>query len=328
MEFYDPEIEQGAKPKLADEKTNQAVTDISSTVEKVYSNVEQNTKKGWSTFNSFFKTIQNSIPQNAELQKKMSETGKGLSENFNKTKEKLSSTLSTQLSGLDISNDNIDVMKKNSAQALKNVGSSTNKYLDQLDSHLEKVENTTLGYATQLTSFLQAKTGINVGIAEKANSSSLGQKAIKEQENSSQSDILFNVPKGLASSRVEAQLRELQVSIEPYEKALKNSKQEIEKYVLNEEEKQEADKLLSSEDGHLSEVQKELVPGKMDQEFFLKCYFSSKKRIIQDEKKRKELLEKTAEEDEEDFDWDDDSDEEDDEKASHSNGDKEKKGEN
>ena len=325
MEFYDPEIEQGAKSSHADAKTDKAVTDISSTVEKVYSNVEQNTKKGWSTFNNFFKTIQSSIPQNAELQKKMSETGKGLSENINKTRETLSSKLSTQLSGLNINNDNIDSLKQKSTQALKNVGSNTNKYLDQLDSHLEKVENTTLGYATQLTSFLQAKTGIKVGIAEKANSSSLGQKSIQQQANGSQSDILFNVPKGLASSRVEAQLHELQVSIEPYEQALNNSKKEIEKYILTEEEKQEADKQLSSEDSPLKKIQQELVPGKMGASFFLKCYFSSRKKIIQDEKKRKLLLEKTAEEDEDDFSWDDDSDDEEDKAETATKGNGEKK---
>ncbi len=325
MEFYDPEIEQGAKSSHADAKTDKAVTDISSTVEKVYSNVEQNTKKGWNTFNNFFKTIQSSIPQNAELQKKMSETGKGLSENINKTRETLSSKLSTQLSGLNINNDNIDSLKQKSTQALKNVSSNTNKYLDQLDSHLEKVENTTLGYATQLTSFLQAKTGIKVGIAEKANSSSLGQKNIQQQANGSQSDILFNVPKGLASSRVEAQLRELQVSIEPYEQALKNSKEEIEKYTLTEEEKQEADKQLSSEDSPLKKIQQELVPGKMDASFFLKCYFSSRKKIIQDEKKRKLVLEKTAEEDEDDFSWDDDSDDEENKAETATKGNGEKK---
>ncbi len=325
MEFYDPEIEQGAKSSHADAKTDKAVTDISSTVEKVYSNVEQNTKKGWNTFNNFFKTIQSSIPQNAELQKKMSETGKGFSENINKTRETLSSKLSTQLSGLNINNDNIDSLKQRSTQALKNVGSNTNKYLDQLDSHLEKVENTTLGYATQLTSFLQAKTGIKVGIAEKANSSSLGQKNIQQQANGSQSDILFNVPKGLASSRVEAQLRELQVSIEPYEQALKNSKEEIEKYTLTQEEKQEADKQLSSEDSPLKKIQQELVPGKMDASFFLKCYFSSRKKIIQDEKKRKLVLEKTAEEDEDDFSWDDDSDDEENKAETATKGNGEKK---
>lgn len=324
MEFYDPEIEQGAKSSHADAKTDKAVTDISSTVEKVYSNVEQNTKKGWNTFNNFFKTIQSSIPQNAELQKKMSETGKGFSENINKTRETLSSKLSTQLSGLNINNDNIDSLKQRSTQALKNVGSNTNKYLDQLDSHLEKVE-TTLGYATQLTSFLQAKTGIKVGIAEKANSSSLGQKNIQQQANGSQSDILFNVPKGLASSRVEAQLRELQVSIEPYEQALKNSKEEIEKYTLTQEEKQEADKQLSSEDSPLKKIQQELVPGKMDASFFLKCYFSSRKKIIQDEKKRKLVLEKTAEEDEDDFSWDDDSDDEENKAETATKGNGEKK---
>lgn len=324
MEFYDPEIEQGAKSSHADAKTDKAVTDISSTVEKVYSNVEQNTKKGWNTFSNFFKTIQSSIPQNAELQKKMSETGKGFSENINKTRETLSSKLSTQLSGLNINNDNIDSLKQRSTQALKNVGSNTNKYLDQLDSHLEKVE-TTLGYATQLTSFLQAKTGIKVGIAEKANSSSLGQKNIQQQANGSQSDILFNVPKGLASSRVEAQLRELQVSIEPYEQALKNSKEEIEKYTLTQEEKQEADKQLSSEDSPLKKIQQELVPGKMDASFFLKCYFSSRKKIIQDEKKRKLVLEKTAEEDEDDFSWDDDSDDEENKAETATKGNGEKK---
>lgn len=325
MEFYDPEIEQGAKSSHADAKTDKAVTDISSTVEKVYSNVEQNTKKGWNTFNNFFKTIQSSIPQNAELQKKMSETGKGFSENINKTRETLSGKLSTQFSGLNINNDNIDSLKQRSTQALKNVGSNTNKYLDQLDSHLEKVENTTLGYATQLTSFLQAKTGIKVGIAEKANSSSLGQKNIQQQANGSQSDILFNVPKGLASSRVEAQLRELQVSIEPYEQALKNSKEEIEKYTLTQEEKQEADKQLSSEDSPLKKIQQELVPGKMDASFFLKCYFSSRKKIIQDEKKRKLVLEKTAEEDEDDFSWDDDSDDEENKAETATKGNGEKK---
>lgn len=325
MEFYDPEIEQGAKSSHADAKTDKAVTDISSTVEKVYSNVEQNTKKGWNTFNNFFKTIQSSIPQNAELQKKMSETGKGFSENINKTRETLSGKLSTQFSGLNINNDNIDSLKQKSTQALKNVSSNTNKYLDQLDSHLEKVENTTLGYATQLTSFLQAKTGIKVGIAEKANSSSLGQKNIQQQANGSQSDILFNVPKGLASSRVEAQLRELQVSIEPYEQALKNSKEEIEKYTLTQEEKQEADKQLSSEDSPLKKIQQELVPGKMDASFFLKCYFSSRKKIIQDEKKRKLVLEKTAEEDEDDFSWDDDSDDEENKAETATKGNGEKK---
>lgn len=324
MEFYDPEIEQGAKSSHADAKTDKAVTDISSTVEKVYSNVEQNTKKGWNTFNNFFKTIQSSIPQNAELQKKMSETGKGFSENINKTRETLSGKLSTQFSGLNINNDNIDSLKQKSTQALKNVSSNTNKYLDQLDSHLEKVENTTLGYATQLTSFLQAKTGIKVGIAEKANSSSLGQKNIQQQANGSQSDILFNVPKGLASSRVEAQLRELQVSIEPYEQALKNSKEEIEKYTLTQEEKQEADKQLSSEDSPLKKIQQELVPGKMDASFFLKCYFSSRKKIIQDEKKRKLVLEKTAE-DEDDFSWDDDSDDEENKAETATKGNGEKK---
>lgn len=324
MEFYDPEIEQGAKSSHADAKTDKAVTDISSTVEKVYSNVEQNTKKGWNTFNNFFKTIQSSIPQNAELQKKMSETGKGFSENINKTRETLSGKLSTQFSGLNINNDNIDSLKQKSTQALKNVSSNTNKYLDQLDSHLEKVE-TTLGYATQLTSFLQAKTGIKVGIAEKANSSSLGQKNIQQQANGSQSDILFNVPKGLASSRVEAQLRELQVSIEPYEQALKNSKEEIEKYTLTQEEKQEADKQLSSEDSPLKKIQQELVPGKMDASFFLKCYFSSRKKIIQDEKKRKLVLEKTAEEDEDDFSWDDDSDDEENKAETATKGNGEKK---
>ncbi|QPG76867.1 hypothetical protein FOA43_004261 [Brettanomyces nanus] len=272
MEFLEPETEQRTKSKGTDDKTDKMVNELGDSVEKIYSGVESEAKQGWTSLSGFWGNFQKSLP---DL------TKQGIS----KTKNKLNN------------DKNIEVLKEKSEKVIHNVSDNTSKMLDTLDSHLEKVESVTYGYATHLTTLFKARTGLNLDIVSNTDSLS------SEKE----SEVLFNLPKGLASNRVEAQMHELQTNKDGYLKKFSNEGRDcLKDYELKEEEIEEKKSLLETKNSPVAELYKELVPESLDDEFFWKYYFSTKGAIIGEEKRRKELLKKSAEEEEEDFKWDDD----------------------
>lgn len=241
------------------DETNDTATPIAETT----AGTQQSTASAWG-FGSILGNIQKQLP---ELQKK-------LETDLNKTKQKL------QELKLD---DEVQKVSKN-----------TDKYLDDLDSHLEKVENVTLGYASKFSSFLKSKTGIDLELVSDADA------ATTEQD----SEVLFNLPHGIAGTRVEAQMRELQSNKKPYlEKHTKDPKA-YDEYELTEAETKEKESLLAAK-GEIYKIHEEIVPSEVDDDFFWKYYFDTKDSIVAEEQKRKELLKKATDVEDEDFDWDD-----------------------
>ncbi|KAG7860091.1 hypothetical protein KL919_002796 [Ogataea angusta] len=292
MEFIEAETQES---EHRDQKTEELVNNFEEQVGKVYSNIESQTVSGWNTFSGYLSNFQKKLPDlltdTKEITKKID-----LQNRINVTKENFEKNLAKVQSKLN--EEELKEIKESSAKLLHNFNENTNKYLDGLDQDLEKLENLTLGYATKLGSLLADKTGIRFGS--------------EEAGGAKKDEIMFNMPQNLATSRLEAQLHELENNKDLY---LTNWKSEsVKDYVLTAED--EAEKNTLAEKESLKKLIQELVPDEIDEQVFWKTYFSNKAKILEEEKKRKEILQQKPADDDEDFDWDDD--EEDDKKEDDS----------
>ncbi|KAG7885563.1 hypothetical protein KL938_000595 [Ogataea parapolymorpha] len=288
MEFIEAETQES---EHRDQKTEELVNNFEDQVGKVYSNIESQTVSGWNTFSEYLSNFQRKLPDlltdTKEITKKID-----LQNRINATKENFEKNLAKVQSKLN--EEELKEIKENSAKLLQSFNENTNKYLDGLDQDLEKLENLTLGYATKLGSLLADKTGIRFGG--------------EEVSGAKKDEIMFNMPQNLATSRLEAQLHELENNKDLY---LTNwNSESVKDYVLTAEE--EAEKKLLAAKESLKKLIDQLVPDQIDEQVFWKTYFSSKAKILEEEKKRKEILQQKPADDDEDFDWDDD--EEDDKK--------------
>ncbi|ESW99450.1 hypothetical protein KL918_001618 [Ogataea parapolymorpha] len=285
MEFIEAETQES---EHRDQKTEELVNNFEDQVGKVYSNIESQTVSGWNTFSEYLSNFQKKLPDlltdTKEITKKID-----LQNRINATKENFEKNLAKVQSKLN--EEELKEIKENSAKLLQSFNENTNKYLDGLDQDLEKLENLTLGYATKLGSLLADKTGIRFGS--------------EEVSGAKKDEIMFNMPQNLATSRLEAQLHELENNKDLY---LTNwNSESVKDYVLTAED--EAEKKLLAAKESLKKLIDQLVPDQIDEQVFWKTYFSSKAKILEEEKKRKEILQQKPADDDEDFDWDDDEEE-------------------
>ncbi|KAG7699436.1 hypothetical protein KL930_001932 [Ogataea haglerorum] len=285
MEFIEAETQESGHK---DQKTEELVNNFEEQVGKVYSNIESQTVSGWNTFSEYLSNFQKKLPEfltdTKEITKKID-----LQNRINATKENFEKNMAKVQSRLN--EEELKELKENSAKLLQNLNENTNKYLDGLDQDLEKLENLTLGYATKLGNLLADKTGIRFGS--------------EEEDGAKKDEIMFNMPQNLATSRLEAQLHELENNKDLY---LTNwNSESVKDYVLTADD--EAEKKLLAAKESMKKLIDQLVPDQIDEQVFWKTYFCNKAKFLEEEKKRKEILQQKPADDDDDFTWDDDDEE-------------------
>ncbi|GME88709.1 unnamed protein product [Ambrosiozyma monospora] len=157
MEFYEPETQMQVKPdgdKPKDAKTeehfNKFENKVESVVTNIQSNIQQNTQTGWSSINGLFSNIQKNLPT---YQKTLNESREQAQKRLAETTDVLGKRIGSLPKALPLKEENLNEIKAKSGVIIKSVNDNTNKYLDDLDAELEKVENFTLGYATNFVQF-------------------------------------------------------------------------------------------------------------------------------------------------------------------------------
>lgn len=323
-----------------DEKTDELVTSLESSVDKAYSTIQGSTLTG---LNKIQGIVAEKLP---ELQKQWNEVKLPQLSNVNELKMNLK---------LDdyVKKEDLENLKQRSAEIMSKAGENTNKALDTLDSDLEKIENLTINYAQQIGGTLGSfiKSQINATTTTTDDSTNNNKESNTSKSNSwnwsgwgrqltelisgdspetvlnqeKKTELLFSLPKNIIpGTRAESEIHELQSDPLIYLNAVKDG--QFKDYKLTDEDKIESKELLHNESLHLISVYKKIIQAdklnekekeegvqeeskddKISDEEFWKVYFGKKEQIIQDEKKRRELLEKSKnveENEDEDFNWD------------------------
>lgn len=324
----------GPEPTVHDDKTDELVTSLESSVDKAYSTVQGSTLEGLTKLQGL---VSEKLP---EFQKQLNEVK--LPPLPDVKVDQLTKNLK-----LDeyVKKEDIENLKQRGTEFMTKAGENTNKVLDTLDSDLEKFENATINYAQQIGGQLGTflKTQLNAGNDEKATSESnssaqsnswnwsgwgkqltemiVGDSPETVLAQEKKTELLFSLPKGISpGTRAESQVHELQSDASIYLTAVKNG--EFKDYKLSEAELSESKELLGNKSLHLIDLYQKIVgsndseeakgeegeENKINDEDFWKVYFGKKNQIMEDEKKRRELLEKSKNveenEEDEDFDWD------------------------
>lgn len=324
---------EGPQNAKHDEKTDELVTALETSVDKAFTSIQDSTVSGITKIQGL---VSEKLPA---LQKQWNEAKLPQlpDVNVNDTVTKLTKDLK-----LDeyVKKEDIERLTQRSGEILSKAGENTNKVLDNIDEDLEKLENMTIDYAQQLSSQIGSffKAQLNA-INEKddskdepkseSKSTAWGWQAWGKQltdlvtgdspqsviSNEKKTELLFNLPNGISpGTRAESQVHELQSDPSIYIKAMESG--EFKDYKLSDEQKTEATELVHNTALHLIGVYNKVVKTKEDEskenaitdEDFWKIYFGKKEQIMEDEQKRRALLEKSKtvkeNEDEEDFDWD------------------------
>lgn len=316
-----------------DEKTDELVISLETSVDKAFTSIQDSTVSGITKIQGL---VSEKLP---DFQKQWNETKLPQLPDVkvNDTVNKITKDLK-----LDeyVKKEDIERLKQRGGEFLSKAGENTTKVLDDIDEDLEKLENMTIDYAQQLGSQIGSffKTQLNT-INEKADVKTESQtestsstwswpawgKQLTELvtgnspesviSNEKKMELLFSLPKGISpGTRAESQVHELQSDPSIYTGAIESC--EFKDYKLTDEQKAEASELLQNTSLHLIEVYNKVINTKEDDdeqkkitdEDFWKVYFGKKQQIMDDEQKRKALLEKSKtvkeDDDEEDFDWD------------------------
>lgn len=221
--------------------------------------------------------------------------------------EKLQETKKSLAKNLDSIQKHI-VTDENAAKSkdmLNMLSQKTNKYLDDLDKDLERVENTAGAYVSKFGQFL--KENILVAAPED----------MDELIDDKDAELLFNVngtTEGkLSATRTEAQLFTLHTSPDLYLTEDKDPDFETFKSTFDVEQKTDEITKLVKENKNLKKLSTELVPAKVKYPEFWARYFYMHDKILQQESNRKKLLtEKNSNSDKEDLSWGDEDEEDED----------------
>lgn len=254
-----------------DEKTDELVTSLESSVDKAYSTIQGSTLTG---LNKIQGMVAEKLP---ELQKQWNEVKLPQLSDVNELTKNLK---------LDdyVKKEDLENLKQRSAEFMNKAGENTNKALDNLDNDLEKIENFTINYAQQIGGTLGSfiKSQIN---ATSTDDSTKNKETNTSKSNNSwnwsgwgkqltelisgdspetilnqekKTELLFSLPKNISpGTRAESEIHELQSDPSIYLKAVKDG--QFKDYKLTDEDKIESKELLNNESLHLISVYKKII---------------------------------------------------------------------
>jgi hypothetical protein len=262
-----------------DDKTDELVNQLESNVDKAYTSIQGTTLSGLTKIQGL---VSEKLP---EIQKQWKEVK--LPHLPDVKVNELTKNLKLEEY---MKPEDIEALKQRSTEIMTKAGENTNKVLDDLDNDLEKLENLTINYATQIGSqigtFFKTQLDANVnspenkkkedsassasawnwsGWSKQLSSLVVGDSPETVVANEKKTELLFSLPKGVSpGTRAESQVHELQSDPSVYVKAVESG--EFKDFKLSDEQKAEIKELLGNNSLHLMNVYKKVVGSIADAE--------------------------------------------------------------
>lgn len=266
---------EGPKNATHDDKTEELVTSLETSVDKAYTSIQDTTLSG---INKIQGMVAGKLP---ELQKQWNDVKLPQIANV----EGITKNLKLEEY---VKKEDLESLKQRGGELISKAGENTNKVLDDLDQDLEKLEKLTIDYAQQIGgqigSFFKSQLAAADAAAgdEKAsekeapaaastsggwnwsswgkqlNSLIAGESPEAVLASEKKSELLFNLPKGInPGTRAESQVHELQSDASIYLKAFETG--EFKDYKLDDEQKAESAELMNSPSLHLMAIYSTIV---------------------------------------------------------------------
>lgn len=284
MEFQDPLVQETTETPHDKTTTEQTVEKLELEIDLVYSTIETNLSSLWNKTSTEAKTINDKYLEQHKQQLLQQLTK--LKENPIKDNLK---GIEEQLKGLNIDTSVLGKVKESVSKVgvLQNINAEdiskqANNALDTLDSHLEQVEATALGYVKALGSFWGRVVSVEPEVKESP-------KETKEPK-----ETLFVSPMKYGTSRYDQDLYKLHTDASGYKDSVGAT--------FNVESRTDEIAELLKKYPQLNELMHEIVPVKLAYPTFWYQYFEQLRVIQHDDDVRKKLTEN--DDGEEEFDWD------------------------